>query len=106
MLATAGTLLMPGIEAAAQGYLAGALFGAGIGAVLTLLPVAWADYFGRTHYGAIRGMALSMQVLAQAAGPVLSGALYDWTGTYTLSLHCFAALSGLSILAALAARRP
>jgi cyanate permease len=74
--------------------------------MLTLLPVAWADYFGRANYGAIRGVALSVQVLAQATGPVLSGVLYDWTGTYTLSLQLFATLSALSILAALAARPP
>ncbi|MBS0539909.1 MAG: MFS transporter, partial [Proteobacteria bacterium] len=66
--------------------LAGGLFGLGIGGILTLLPVAWADYFGRESYGAIRGMALSLQVLAQAVGPVLSGALRDWSGTYTDSL--------------------
>jgi len=32
--------------------------------------------------------------------------LHDWTGSYTRSLECFAALSALSIAAALAARRP
>lgn len=106
LLAAAGTLLMPGIVSAADGYLAAGLFGFGIGGVLTLLPVAWADYFGRANYGAIRGIALSVQVLAQATGPLLSGVLYDWTGNYTASLHCFAALSVLSILAALAARQP
>jgi OFA family oxalate/formate antiporter-like MFS transporter len=106
MLACLGTLLMVGIDSAAEGYLAAGLFGAGIGGMLTLLPVAWADYFGRAHYGAVRGLALSVQVLAQATGPLLSGALYDWTGTYTVSLHCFAVLSAFSILAALAARRP
>ena len=52
----------------AQGYLAAGVFGFGIGAILTLLPVAWADYFGRAHFGAIRGIALSAQVLAQAPG--------------------------------------
>ena len=106
MLAAAGTLLMPGIGSAADGYLAAGLFGFGIGGVLTLLPVAWADYFGRANYGAIRGIALSVQVLAQAAGPLLSGVLYDLTGAYTVSLHCFTALSVLSIFAALAARQP
>jgi OFA family oxalate/formate antiporter-like MFS transporter len=106
ILLTAGTLLMPGIGSAADGYFAAGMFGFGIGGVLTLLPVAWADYFGRANYGAIRGIALSVQVLAQAAGPLLSGALYDLTGTYTASLCCFAALSALSILAALAARNP
>ena len=88
------------------GAVAAALFGFGIGGMLTLLPVAWADYFGRANYGAIRGLALSAQVLAQASGPLLSGALRDWTGNYVRSLQCFAVLSGLSIVAALASRRP
>ena len=85
---------------------AAALFGFGIGGVLTLLPIAWADYFGRANFAAIRSIALTAQVLAQAAGPLLSGALHDWTGNYRLSLQCFALLSFLSILAALTARQP
>jgi sugar phosphate permease len=106
LLAAVATWLMPGIASAADGYLCAGLFGAGIGSMLTLLPIAWADYFGRAHYGAIRGVALPCQVLAQAAGPLVSGALYDWTGAYTLSLHVFATLSGLSIIVALAAKEP
>jgi OFA family oxalate/formate antiporter-like MFS transporter len=103
---TSGCLAMIGIASPLQGALAAALFGLGIGGMLTLLPVAWADYFGRANYGAIRGLALSAQVVAQAAGPVLSGALHDWTGGYTRSLEWFTALSLLSIAAALSARRP
>jgi MFS transporter, OFA family, oxalate/formate antiporter len=106
VLLTLATLLMVGISSSGQGYVAAALFGFGIGGLLTLLPIAWADYFGRANFAAIRSFALSAQVLAQAAGPLLSGALHDWTGNYKLSLHCFAVLSGLSILAALMARRP
>jgi OFA family oxalate/formate antiporter-like MFS transporter len=103
---TLGILLMLGIRSAAQGYLAASVFGFGIGALLTLMPVAWADYFGRTHFGAIRGIALSAQVLAQAAGPLLSGALRDMTGNYRLALQCFAVLAMLSVAAALMARQP
>jgi MFS family permease len=106
VLAGAGTWLMAGIHSAADGYFCAGLFGAGMGSMLTLLPVAWADYFGRLNYGAIRGLALPLQVLAQAAGPLVSGALYDRTGSYTLSLHVFAALAVLSIVAALAAKPP
>lgn len=106
LFVTAGTLAMTAIATPAQGYLAAGLFGFGIGGVLTLLPVAWADYFGRAHFGAIRSVALSAQVLAQACGPVLSGALRDLTGSYLLPLHCFAVLSLLSVGAALAARQP
>lgn len=101
-----GTLLMLRVTAPVEGYAAAALFGFGIGGVLTLLPVAWADYFGRANYGAIRGLALSAQVLAQATGPLFSGALRDLTGDYQLALQCFAALSALSVIAALAARPP
>ena len=57
-LLAVGTLLLPSVDSAADGYLAAGLFGFGIGAMLTLLPVAWADYFGRSNYGAIRGYAL------------------------------------------------
>ena len=105
LLAT-GVMLMTAIGAARDGYVAGAVFGLGIGAILTLLPVAWADYFGRANFGAIRGLALSAQVIAQAAGPLVSGALRDATGDYGLSLRCFAALALASVAAALAARRP
>jgi sugar phosphate permease len=101
-----GTLAMVGISSTAQGYFAAGLFGFGIGGVLTLLPIAWADYFGRAHFAAIRGIVLSVQVIAQAAGPLLSGALHDWTGSYYWALQCFFLVSCLSIVAALLARRP
>jgi cyanate permease len=103
---TLGCLAMIDIASPAEGAMAAALFGLGVGAMLTLLPVAWADYFGRANYAAIRGLVLSAQVTAQALGPLVSGALHDWTGTYTRSLECFAALSVVSIFAALTARRP
>jgi MFS family permease len=101
-----GALLMTRIGSAADGYVAAGVFGLGIGGILTLLPVAWADYFGRENYGAIRGLALSAQVLAQATGPIFAGALRDLTGDYGASLYCFAVLSGLSVGVALVARAP
>ncbi len=103
---TLGVVLMLGVRSAPGGYLAASVFGFAIGALMTLLPVAWADYFGRSHFGAIRGIALPAQVLAQAAGPLLSGALRDLTGNYLMALQCFAALAGLSVVAALLARQP
>jgi OFA family oxalate/formate antiporter-like MFS transporter len=87
-------------------YLAAGVFGIGIGGIMTLLPMAWADYFGRESYGAIRGVALSLQVLAQAAGPLLSGALRDWSGTYTDSLGVLGSLAAIAAIIALTARRP
>ncbi len=106
VILTLAIVLLLQVSAAPQGFVAAGVFGFAIGGVLTLLPIAWADYFGRTHYGAIRGIALSAQVLAQATGPLLSGILRDVTGDYATSLQCFAALAGFSVVAALLARRP
>jgi sugar phosphate permease len=106
VLLAGGTLLLPDVNSTADGFIAAGLFGLGIGGMLTLTPIAWADYFGRANYGAIRGLSLSTQVIAQAAGPLLSGVLYDLTGNYTISLHVFTALSVLSVVIALAARQP
>ncbi|HTQ34843.1 MAG TPA: MFS transporter [Stellaceae bacterium] len=106
LLLTVSPLLMKAIVTPGEAYVAAALFGFGVGGILTLLPMAWADYFGRASYGAIRGVALSAQVAAQAAGPLVSGALRDLTGNYQLSLSVLAALGALSVVAALSARRP
>lgn len=106
LLLSAGSLGLVAVQSPFAAYVAAGTFGLGIGGIMTLLPVAWADFFGRESYGSIRGVALSMQVLSQAAGPLLSGLLRDWTGDYVASLSVFAALAGLAVLAALAARRP
>ena len=102
----ASCVLMQNVQAAPLAYGAAALFGLGIGGLLTMLPIAWADYFGRASYGAIRGVALSVQVVAQASGPVLSGALRDWTGSYSASLVTFAVLAFAGSAAALLAAPP
>ena len=102
----ASCVLMNSVQAAPLAYGAAALFGLGIGGLLTTLPIAWADYFGRQSYGAIRGVALTVQVFAQAAGPVLSGALRDATGSYAVSLVTFATLAFAGCAAALFAAPP
>ncbi len=106
VLLASGTLGLIGVHAVESAYLFAGLFGLGIGGVMTLLPMAWADYFGRESYGAIRGVALSLQVLAQAAGPVASGMLRDASGNYTGSLILFGVLGSLAAGVALVARRP
>jgi sugar phosphate permease len=105
-LLTVGTFGLIGVTSVHGAYLAAGFFGLGIGGIMTLLPVAWADYFGRESFGAIRGVVLSMQTLAQAAGPLLSGILRDWSGDYTLSLTVFGGLAALSVLSALLTTAP
>jgi cyanate permease len=105
-LLSGGAFGLIGVGSAHSAYLAAGMFGLGVGVMSTLLTLAWADYFGRESFGAIRGVALSLQVLAQAVGPLLSGALRDWSGNYTASLVTFGVLAALAAVAALAARRP
>jgi MFS family permease len=103
---SAGSFLLIGVGTPESAYFAAGVFGVGLGGITTSLPVAWADYFGRASYGAIRGVALTLQVMAQAVGPLLSGALRDWTGDYTWSLTVFGAFAAVAAVVALAARRP
>lgn len=101
-----GTMLYRQVHTPGGAWLAATSFGLGIGGLLVVLPLAWADYFGRRSYGSIRGIALTVQVLAQAAGPMISGILRDATGFYDIPLICFSILSGASVLAALLAGPP
>ncbi|MBS0241436.1 MAG: MFS transporter [Proteobacteria bacterium] len=102
----AGTLAFMQVRGTTGAVLAAIVFGIGIGGLQTGVPVVWADYFGRKSYGAIRGVALSVQVVAQASGPLISGILRDWTGNYRLSLLTFACLASLATLAALLVKPP
>jgi sugar phosphate permease len=106
VFACLGPALLLSVHSAAQAYVAVSFFGLGIGGLLTMLPIAWADYYGRRSYGAIRGLALTVQVLAQASGPLLSGVLRDATGTYDLSLTVCAILASLGGAVALLAKAP
>ncbi|GBD11297.1 hypothetical protein HRbin23_00952 [bacterium HR23] len=69
-----------------QGFLGAIIFGAGVGGLLTLVPVTWANYYGRTNLGTIRGVTLPVQVGSQAIGPLLIGTLYDLRHSYDTAL--------------------
>ena len=84
----------------------GFLFGAGVGSLHTLLRLAWADYYGRYHLGAIRGLTLPAQIGGQAIGPVVSGFMFDATGGYRGPFVIMGAAVGLSALLVLAAVPP
>lgn len=105
-LLAAATTTMEFADTVPLAYLGAALFGLGIGGVLTMLPIAWADYFGRRSFGAIRGVALTVQVIAQATGPLIAGMLRDATGSYWLPLATFTGFGIAAMLAALFAKPP
>ncbi len=63
-------------------FLSFALFGAGIGGMMMLNSFLWADYFGRTHLGSIRGFVMPFILFFSAVGAPLAGYVKDITGTY------------------------
>jgi len=106
LLLGSAALVMHEVHSNVMAYGAAALFGCGVGGMLTILPIAWADFFGRRSYGAIRGAALTVQVASQAAGPLIAGALRDTTGAYDASLATFATFGFIAAVIALLAKPP
>jgi len=102
ILVTTGAILMRQVNGPELGYLSATLFGLGLGGISTMLPVTLANFFGRAHYGAIRGVFLPVQVIGQAAGPLIAGILHDVNGNYDVGLTLFAALSATASVVALA----
>lgn len=106
LLLGAAALAMHEVHSVPMAYGAAILFGCGIGGLLTILPIAWAEFFGRRSYGAIRGVALTVQVASQAAGPLIAGALRDITGAYDVPLLTFACFGFAGAAVALLAKPP
>ena len=73
---------------AAQGML-----GYGLTSVIGAIP---AEIFQGRHYGTIFGTLMLVAIAGGAAGPWVTGALYDATGSYALAFWIAIGCSGLS----------
>lgn len=58
------------------------LYGAANGMMTVVRAVLPIEIFGRTDYGAIQGMLAAPATLARAAGPLLFGIVWGWSGGY------------------------
>lgn len=61
------------------------------GAYPTLVPLTWANYFGRGFLGTIRGVVAPFSLVASAGGPLFAGYLYDRTQSYSVAFGIFVA---------------
>jgi len=68
--------------------------------------VVFADYFGREALGAIRGSATPFQLGTNAFGPILAGAAFDLTGSYTAAFVPFTVAYLIAAMALVIARKP
>jgi MFS family permease len=76
--------------------LAQGTLGYGLTSVMGPIP---AEIFAGRHYGAIFGTVMVAAILGGAAGPWITGVIYDATGTYSIAFWIAAGCSLISILA-------
>ena len=103
---TTASALFITADTTAEALAYSALFGFGLGGILTVPPVAYANYYGRKSLGAIRGVTEPLTSTGQAIGALIPGAIFDLTGTYLIAFIAFAALGGVTTVITLVAKPP
>jgi MFS family permease len=76
--------------------LAQGTLGYGLTSVMGPIP---AEIFEGRHYGSIFGCLMVAAILGGAAGPWITGVLYDLTGTYSIAFWIATGCSLFSVLA-------
>lgn len=75
-------------------------------AIYTTNIVVWANYFGRSQLGTIRGFAATTMVAFSALGALPFGLIYDQTGSYDNALKLLILMPVLSLIGSLMATPP
>jgi len=81
LMALSAWILVEGQSVVAM-FVSMGMFGFGIGGMMYMQNIIWADYFGRVHLGAIRGIVNPITMVMSAAGAPVAGYVYDITGSY------------------------
>ena len=96
-----GAFLFTLTDTAVEALAFSAFFGFGLGGMLVVPPVAYADYFGRSALGTIRGVTEPFTTLGQAVGVMIPGLIFDFVGGASY-LPFFVGAGFVGILAAVA----
>lgn len=87
-------------------YLLAALHGIFHGGRNPMLPVIWADFFGRRSLGSIYSLANPFYFTANAIGPVFAGLCFDLFGSYAFPFYFFIATFFLAAILTLRMQPP
>jgi len=87
-------------------YTYAVLFGISCGALVVALPAFIGAYYGRVHYPQILGLILPLTIVAEAAGPIMAGAINDTMGTYLPAFAIITAFSTVGLVCAILAYPP
>ena len=89
-----------------EAYLFAVIQGAAAGGINVLAPILLASYYGRWVLGSIYGIVRSAQVIGFAIGTLLSGLVYDATGSYQHAFESFLIIAIASSTLMVLAQRP
>ena len=81
-------------------------FSASQGGISVIPQSLIADYFGRRSYATIQGFRSTIQMLGIIVGPIISGYVYDTTGSYTIAFLSFSGAALVSMVLVFMARAP
>ena len=82
------------------------VFSAAQGGISVIPQSLIAEYFGRRSYATIQGFRSSIQMAGIIVGPIVSGYVFDTTGSYTIAFLAFAGASVVSMVLVLFATPP
>ena len=104
----AASFLFTTTDTAIEALAYSALFGFGLGGMLTVPPVAYADYYGRRSLGTIRGITEPFTTFGQAVGVMIPGLVFDYItdGDYMPFFFAAGAVGILTALISLFATQP
>jgi len=87
-------------------FLLAALHGIFHGGRIPMVPIVWANFFGRRSMGSIFGLANPFWFGANALGPLFAGFCFDVFGNYALPFYFFAGVFVLSGVVTMVLRPP
>lgn len=89
-----------------EAFLFAVLQGTAASGINVLAPILLASYYGRWAMGSIYGITRAAQVVGFALGALISGVVYDSTGSYRDAFTLFLVIAAASSLLVIIAKRP
>jgi len=98
LLAIAGMLILIRANTVSQIWLFAVIYGLGIGALGTLLPIVTRDIFGAADFSPFFSFTVVLFAVGNAIGPPLAGFMFDATGSYHSVFVTFTVIYAVAIL--------
>ena len=106
LVMTLAIILLARAESITESIPAIVAYSIGQGGISVIPQALIADYFGRRAFATISGFRSTIQMIGIIIGPVISGYVYDSTGSYEKAFLGFAVASIVSMFLVLMARHP